>query len=394
MDPTVIQGIINTTQGETTLQQRDVADTILELQPASSPLVKLTSKLKKSEAKNLLFEEYGSEPLPRALKITAALGADPVANVTVTLDHPEYCVAGTLIWIPLTDEVMLVSTAVLTGNTTVVRGDNVQAVAANTYAFIIGTAREQGTVVGTARKTQEIRGFNYIQHFEMPISQTLEEANTLKYGGRVSGRSLERARQAINILSDVEMSFFVGKRRSTTVGGNPITFMGGLREWITTNKHDLAGVPLTEAVFDSGLLQDFEFGSSEKWFFCPSQTAQRINTWGKNRLMVNTQLSGQYGFTITDYIVNGKILHIVSHPLFKGKTIVDPYGLGSIGFTVDLPYLEYKYFQNTGTKKGGDIKLYSDLQPNDANYIQDSWEGWVGLERRMEKAHGIWLNMA
>ena len=390
LDPTVLQGILNTASGDTTIQVRDVADTVLELQPNATPLTKLMSKLAKKEAYNLKFEEYEHEPIPQVFTIAAAV-ADG-STVSVTFDHPEYLVAGVTLYVPGTDEYMVVQTAPTSGATTVVRGANAAAIANGSLCYILGIAREQGGFIGTSRKVQEVSGYNYIQHFERTISMSIEDANTKVYGA-LTNRQAERARQGLEILKDIELTLFLGKRSSQTIAGNLVTTCGGLGEWISTNVHDLKGVSLDEDVFDSGLIVDLEYGSDDKWFFCSSIISQRINSWAKNRIRHNSELSGQYGFTVVDYIVNGKIVHLVTHPLFKGKTIADPTGLGGMGFTIDMAPLSYRVHNNTGTMKGGDLKFYPDLQPANANYIQDSWEAWIGMERRHERMFGFWKNI-
>jgi hypothetical protein len=389
-DPTILQGILNTSSGDTTIQVRDVADTILELRPSSSPLTVITSKLSKREVTNIKFEEYESEPIPEVLTLRAAV-ADGAATGFV-FDHPEYLVAGATIYVPATDEFALVGSAPTTGTTTMVRGTKAKAIPAGSLVYILGVAREQATTVGTARKVQESNGFNYIQHFEQPVSLGLEFANTKVYG-KVNNRTVERARKAVQILRDIEMAFLIGQKWLTTTGGNVVSASGGLKEWIVSNMHDLGAKAITENAFDSGLMTDFEYGSDSKWFFCSPAFAQRISSWGKQRLITNSGLKQQYGFDVSDYFVNGATLHIVRHPLMKGKTVNDVTGLGGMGFVVDINYLTYCYLQNTGTTKGGDVKFYPDLQPANANYVLDSWEGWVGLERRMEKAFGIWYNL-
>lgn len=393
-DPTVIQGLQTTTTGETTIQVRDVAETVLELEPNSAPLVLLVSKLAKKQSTNKKFEEYEAEQIPDVMAIATAVDG---ASTSITFSHPEYLVVGCIVYIPRTGESIYVTTAPATGASTVVRGSGAVPLLVGDVVYLLGIAREEGNVVGSARAAQEILGYNYCQHFERAINLSNEMAATLIYGR--TKREIERARNAIGIAKDIEKTFFLGKRELTTTVMTAGTFnvykTGGLNEFITTNVLNNSNAALSESVFDTFLIKSFRYGSTEKWFFCSRLIVAQINQWAKNRITHNDQVKGMYGFDCVDYIVpSGGMLHIIGHPLFQGMNLADSTGLGGTGYIVDTMGVRYRYMQQQDANKGGDLKFYQDRQPANANYVLDTWEADIGLERRHERFFGKVFNVA
>lgn len=380
--PTVITGAASTFDILANRMKVDMSDTIYLLEPSAAPLTVLLNKLNKDEATNAKFEWLEDELMPNWSNITNNAGTGTTINLgsaAGATDHTNYVVPYTLLKVPSTGEVMLV-TAVneSTGAITVTRGygtdvTNVDGSTNPVPVVILGTAFAEDAD-GTSlyvHTTKQTSNYNYIQIFREPIKVTRVADKTAMYGGKL--RVTEQAKKGIEILRNIENAFLYGVRHVDTSTGRRTT--GGVLYFISTNATDVGGA-LTYSALESFLRNVFRYGRDRKFLICSPLVMSAISIIAEARGHVHlVPKANSYGVAIKQWSSpHGDVMLLKDNNL-AGSTY------GGYAVCLELEECKFRYME--------DVTLETNVQnPADLFYL-DVYTAMVGLEIHNEQKHGV-----
>ena len=369
----VTSGQVISTSIVTNLREFDVSKTIFDLDKNAAPFLNILTKLRSEVAYNTTVNWFSTPEQPK--HVIASTGY-PLGNETsLTLDHPEYLVSGSVLVNQRTKEQIYVSTAVASGATTVSRGTPSYAISEGDVLSILGTGKAEAAEIGTGKHLDEEQNWNYLQIFEEPVSiSKTAAACRLETGGTILDRLNYEAGQ--RMLRKMEYSFLYGKR--ALVASDTVRLMGGIDEWIKTNRFSGVGV-LTEDYFNEKLIPCFAFGSDAKLCLASELILQKISGWASGAIKIDPGLSQKYGVSIATYYTrNGKTLHLVPHKLLTG-----PVRTSWDGFAGDAFILDMDCFRKRALN-ARDLKFTENL-PTSNDLIQNQWLGEIGMDRVNEE---------
>jgi hypothetical protein len=376
-----LRGGTNTT---TTVQKRDVKDTILLLEPNAAPITVITAKLASMKCINPKFEWYEDELLPDSDAIN--FGSGYAAGATsMVVDNGTYFTVGDLIKVPRTAEVMQV-TAVSTNTLTVTRsiGDTTDAAALvdDDPLFIIANALAQGSAKRNATSTKKTAVFNYCQIIKETIGFTNSFAEYGLYGG--NDPKYQRRKKGIEFKKWIERAFIFGEKAADTSGTHPQYYTGGIIEKIATNITTDANGTLTEAELFAAFMRDgFRYGSGKKFFFCGRIYASAIDTWGRSKLQLIPK-EKTFGIAATRLLSSFGEIVVIPHNELEGVTAAAAAAYGGYGLLLDMECLKYRYLQNR------DMTLKMDVVKDGTDATYDEYIAEVGLEMCEEKRHSVY----
>jgi hypothetical protein len=205
-------------------------------------------------------------------------------------------------------------TAIVTDTLTVVRNVGVKAAQAGNIGdtlLIMSNASAQGADFGQTAVLVPTLGYNYTQIFRHGYTFANTTVEVEQYGGREPAK--ESALKGVEHKRAIEYSGFWGARDQKTdpATGEPVGFAGGLVEFITTFKQDVAG-SLTVDVLDTFLKGALQYSSRDVVMYCSPLAALQISkfnrggmgtAWRPSRdnvagLKVDAFMSGVYGYEI------------------------------------------------------------------------------------------------
>jgi hypothetical protein len=382
MATTLTTGVVGTGQSPAHRQVLDMADKIYLLEPNAAPLYVLVSKLNKRVAINPAFQWLEDELIPT----WASLGATATSGTTVltaTTDEELYFAANDLIKFPSTGEVCLVSSVTDGSNLVTVRrafgSTNSGDYASGSYFFKIGTAFMEGSTASdlSTKGTILTEKTNYCQIFRKSVEITRTMANTELYGG--ADRPYQRKKKGIELMKEMEKTFFFGEPKSDTGTTHPTRATGGIDYFLSTNDTS-AGGTLTESEFETFLRKTFRFGSNSRYLFAAPLILSVISLWAQGKLQIFPK-DKTYGIAITQYLSPHGSLNLIKDNVLEYIDISYSTYYGGYAYAIELEDCVYRYIQNR------DIQLETDIQaPGDDSY-KDQYICEVGCEFHNEKKH-------
>lgn len=307
--PTVLSGTVD---DQDILQNERVIDMAPEIDLLQEDLTQFTTMLRKVASKTAhssKVEWLTDELFPRRTTLAEDLDTSETAW-DVASGTGSYFRAGDVVRIVSSGEAARVAS--IATDTVTVAARSLGDVAAATALtgeeiIIIGNAAAQGAGLGTSAVTKRVANFNYTQIVRHPYTFTNTLIASKLYGG--SEPMKERKKKAIEHKRAMEYLHFLGARDLDTGGAEPIGFVGGLREYITTNVHDAAGT-LTKNELDTFMRADLQHGSENKCMFVSPVAAQAISNYAADNwvrsdpgvkrwgVKIDAYLSGSYGFEV------------------------------------------------------------------------------------------------
>lgn len=234
---------------------------------------------------------------------TIILNAGQGNNVRVG-DVLRNMVGGDAVWV----------TAIATDTLTVVRNVGVKAAQAGNIGdtmLIMSNASAQGADFGQTAVLIPTVAFNYTQIFRHGYTFSRTTTKVAQYGGREPAK--ESALKGVEHKRAIEYSGFWGARDQKTdpATGEPVGFAGGLVEFITTFKQDVAG-SLTVDTLDTFLKGALQFSSRNVVMYCSPLAALQISKFNRGGqgtawrpdpqnvagIKVDAFMSGVYGYEI------------------------------------------------------------------------------------------------
>lgn len=361
----------------------DVSEKIHKLEPSAAPLIVILSRLSKKPAKSAEISWYDEAPAQSWTRIDNGAGY-AAGDLALVVDSVAEFGINDVIKIPRTGETMLVGNVTPATNTlTVTRSWGTTAAAAilnDDWVLRLGTAMREGSLAPAPRSNQPVRLFNFTQIFRT----TLQITNTQMAEGVVTSETERQrlsARKGVEHRKAMEYATLFGERRedTVTVAGEVRRSMGGINEFIITNRYDHMNANILQAQFDAALEPMFRFGSKTKTLLSGANLRRAINGWANARLETVSGADKTFGITVSRYISPYGELNIVNHPMLENF-------FAGWAMLLDIENMEYAPLRDT--------KLERNLQPNDADYILDEYITEASLRVRGERTHGILMGIA
>lgn len=304
-------------------------------------------------------------------------------TINVAAGTGPYFRANDIVFVPRTGEVFSV-TSIATDALTVVRGiGGVAGTAINDTddLLITGNASAQFADVGVMAVTTRVLGFNYTQIQRNPFGFSETDLAIDTYGSNEP--MTEMAKKAVEHKRALENSRFFGGRKFTAASPNSKGYMGGVTEFISTNKFTSIGT-LTRSVFDAKLQTILQHGSRNKVIFsAPTPAAALSGLLADNWVKA---LAGEkvYGAKVNAF-VNGafgtNIPVVVKREWGVYNTANNQ--LGSWMVVLDMDYIRDRPLRGRGTK------VVRNLQGNGVDGEIHEYKTETTIEVAIEQSHGI-----
>lgn len=240
-----------------------------------------------------------------------------------------------------TNELVLVSS--VTSDTVIV----VKRGAANTtaapildtvYLTRVGSAYEEGSAAPTISLRNPTKKYNYTQIFKTTVGIT-RTANKTKARTGDAWKN-DKKRKAFEHSEGIEMAMLFGKRYEDTSGTKPKRYMGGVRQFISTNVTLFTTTP-TEDTFLDAVYQVFNYSTGgagdQRIVLAGNGFLNSLNKLARNSSSTRVNFDGvikTYGMTLQRWVLPQGELGVKTHPLmnlhgrFKNSAfILDPTGL-------------------------------------------------------------------
>lgn len=387
---TAIQGLRGTGQFTSDFRPTNYRELFTLLEPnGTAPLQALLAMTSSESTDDPKYNHFRDE-LPDRTLVANSAATNSATSVVYTNDDDEaFILAGTMLYVPSTGEVMRVTANNTTTNTlTVDRGigqsGTGQAIASGAELVIAGHADQEGGTSPDPVSFDATTDFNYTQIFKTSISVSGTLQNTYL---RTGDKEQEQLTKSLKLhMGDIERAMFFGRRDEVNgATATPTRYTGGLLSMIT-NVSDAASAfatanTITEKEFDRLLVEDiFAYGSNEKIAFCGPRCISNLMEIGKNRWQP-TAIDNAYGVSFTRYTTFAGDLLVYMHPMFRQVA-----GLEKQMIILDMPHLKYRYME------GRDTSLVRDVQNNDFDGVKHMYMSECGLEMTHSKVHHVIKN--
>jgi hypothetical protein len=383
---TIQKGIVSTTEVLQDSMVIDMADEISMLDEDETQFTTFTMKSGKGVATREKINWREKEYFPRMVTV-ASNYTNVATTVVLSAGHGSRVRKGDVLRSMAMGDAYYVQ-SVSTDTLTVTRGVGVKAAQAGTAGdtiLITSNASPQGADFPDTLTLTATLGYNYTQIFRHGYSFSRTARGVDYYGkGEVAQESADKG---VEHKRAIEYSGFWGARGLITdpATGEPLGFAGGLVEFITTNRQDVAG-PLTVDYLDSFMRSALQYtGRNVAMYTAPIAAAEisKFNrggqgtAWRPSRenvagLKVDAFMSGVYGYEVPV---------VVKKDWNDFPTTLKQFG-GWI-FFVDHDRVKYRPFT------GADTSLLTNRQLPGGDRVSEEYLTECTWEIRNEKAHGL-----
>jgi len=236
----------------------------------------------------------------------------------------------------------------------------VRGIAGTTAAIILddafftkmGSAFEEGSAAATISQRNPTKLTNYAQIFKTSVglTKTAEKENTRTGDSFMN----DKKRKMFDHAMGIEFSLMFGVPFEDTTGTHPKRYVGGLRNWITTNSKVYTTTPTEANVMDDfHKVFDFEGGGAgdERIVFAGNGFLNGLSKLARDSASTQINYTGgkidMYGMNLQKWIFPQGTFGIKSHPLMNihprwknSAFIIDPSGL------VWRPFRDTKFNDN------------------------------------------------
>ena len=377
--PTVINARESTSNVLSTHNVRSVDPKLDYLDADDAPLEVITRKISKERVENPKVEWGSKELAPRWDRVNDASGIT-AGETTLVVDNGSYFQIGSVVNVPRTGENFRV-TAISTNSLTIARSVGDTAAAAindDDDLVIIGNAQKEGADVGTESSVQEALAFNYTQIMREPFGQTRTQSKTATYFNETRA-SIRREHLTYHRI-DIERQILFGQKAlDATSTANPLRYMGGVLEYVTTNVVSSVGTWTEPEIEDwSQDLFAHTGGSGTRLLLVSPLVASALNQIAAGRLQVAPKES-TYGVAIKQWLTAHGTLLIATHRLLENGAGGN--GYGGYAIALDPQKLGWAYIDDT--------QLLMDRQGNGVDGWTDEWLTEGCLKLKSEKLHGV-----
>jgi len=407
-----IQGLRTTANFVADQRPKNWREGILLLNPnGSTPLVGLTSVMKKRETDDPEFNWWEKALQTRRLQMASSATALTTSNTSITLDstngNGKSIKEGDLLRVMQTGEILRVAADPTSDTSIIVTrawGDtaatavNTTTSGVNPMLLVIGSVYEEGSMAPTGINFDPTKKYNYTQIFRNTLEMTRTASKTrLRTGDAVK----EAKRECLEYHGiDMERAFWLGDRKETTINGKPARSTGGFL-WLLTNYQSGANIKNAKTDHSSGVTMEgleeymyniFKYGSKEKMAFCGNRSLLTINQIVRKNSHFQIQ-SGikEYGMDVTRVFTPFGTLVMKNHPLFNqdegGINTTAYYGMESWLAVMDMANVKYVYLT------GSDTNYQPVLQSNGMDGMQSGYLTEAGLELSHPVTHYLIKNL-
>jgi len=333
-------GLVGSTSGNTLRVVPQVESKILQVEPASTPLLTLLDGLKRVEP--LRGREFTIQEQWPKKWVGTSTAAYTAADVAITLDDGTFVSPDMIAYVPSTDEQMLVSS--VAGNVvTVVRGSTLglssYAIASGAEILFTAPALREGQDKGSDVHRAPGMMSGYTQKVDSSAGIT-DVAQGLQYYGideysRINQEMLKEFKKKIN-----RMLLFSQPMKYTAAGTFPRWATGGLLWYSKLYNEFNMGGGVTWRAFDNVVRTVKRYGGPEsgsKWILCGQKAASVFSGWAaESGILTQDAGKNEFGFDVTRIKAGGMTLNIVEDWNFEGKD------LDHVAIIVDNRYLALK----------------------------------------------------
>ncbi len=381
----IVKGVVSTTEFLPDQLRIEMDEEMKALDADESQYSTLIMNTNSSETRREKFNWLEKDIFPRLVTTTAYLIGD--TSITLSAGQGANVRIGDVLRNMARGDAMWV-TNVVGDVLTVVRNVGVKTAVAGTAGdtmLIMSNAAAQGADFGQTAIVLPTTTYNYTQIFRHGYSFSRTATKAMNYTGREPAS--ESDDKALEHKRAIEYSGFWGARDQKTdpTSGEPTGFTGGLVEFITTNKTDVAGA-LTVDVVDNFLTQVLrKSGRNATIYASPLAAAQmsKFNrggqgtAWRASRenvagLKVDAFMSGVFGYEIPI---------VVKKDWYDFPTTLKQYG-GWL-FVVDNDAIGWKFLTDSSTA------LLTNRQHPGADRVSEEWLTEGGWQVQTEAHHGI-----
>jgi hypothetical protein len=381
------KGTVSTTELTADRLKIDMVDEFKMVDDDYSQFTTLTRQTSTSQTTREKFQWMEHDLFPRLAVVAGGGYLIGATSVTVAAGQGAHIRVGDVLRNMARGDAMWV-TGVAGDVLTVVRNVGVTPAVAGTAGdtlLIMSNAAAQGADFGQTAILLPTFAYNFTQIFRHGYTFSNTASKIELYGGREPGK--ESALKGVEHQRAIEYSAFWGARDMKTdpVSGEPTGFTGGLVEFITTNKQDVAGA-LTVDYLDTFLTTALRTSGSDVVMFVNPRAAGAISrfnrggqgtAWRPSRenvagLKVDAFMSGVYGYEVPI---------VVKKDWLDFPTTLKQYG-GWI-FIVDRGSIRRRPLRDR------DTALLTARQHPGADRISEEYLTEMGWEISNEKNHSI-----
>jgi hypothetical protein len=378
MPPTIRSGQLATTDVLSNQLVIDMQEELFQYDPPGSPgMTILTKRAQVVPAQSTKVEWLEDEPVPYWFQSQASSTASGATSLVITASA-DAILPGALLKVVSTNEVLRVTAVNSSTNTlTVTRGyiGTAATIPASSWIINLSVAEMEGDVSPTALATVKVAKYNYTSIVKTPVHLSNTNLAVKHYTG--DERALQRRKAAEAHSRRWEEIMLHGRAKlDTSTASKAIRFSGGLDETIATNVL-AAGGTLTESSFNDFVGDCFRYsvkaGRSSKLLFASREVIATINSWGLNKLQLNTPASTTYGMSVSTYVSGFGDLQVISHPLLEN-------GYAGTAYIIDPDGITYRPLRRT--------QLHTDIQNPSEDGVKDEIRTEASFQFALEKSHG------
>jgi hypothetical protein len=377
--PTVLDGVVDDADILQNERVIDMDEDIAQLETDLNRITSILMRLRKRPATSQKVEWLEDELLPR-LTTLAASHTSAATTIAVASNTGQYIKVRDVLRIASVGENVAVTA---TSGDTIGVTRSIGSVAGASAAsgvdvVIIGSAFAEGSTLGELKQTQRVAQYNYtqIQRDSFGFTNTMLASKT--YGGGLIAR--EANKKMLEHKRRLDMTNWFGQKDLDTTGDTPISYMGGILEFITTNV--TTATTITEITWETFLRTAFRHGNPNRKlaFVTPlvmsalsnfplsslAPTDPSLNEWG---VSISKYTSGA-GQTVDLVVLNDWMDYATASPQFGGMAII-----------LDM--------DNIWMRPLRDTKMEPKREANDEDSKKQEYITETSLELKLEKTHAV-----
>lgn len=367
----------------------DMVEEFQLLDPDESQFMTILRKLPSSPGRSTKVQWLEDQYFPRQSAVDTAGYADGTANIAipVTVGTGVYFRAGDLVRNGRTGEMFEV-VSIASDNVTCARSLGSAGHAAGVSGddlLIVANSAAQGADVGTMKVTTRVLGYNYEQIVRNPFGFTNTDVEIDTYG---AGDPMnEIAKKSVEHQRALEALCWFGARKFTSASPSSKGYMGGILEFISTNKFTSIGT-LSRSVLDAKLTSIFQHGSRNKAIFAAPVPGRALSGLLADNWVRATPDESVYGAKVNGFITGAygdRVPVIVKREWGTFSTASNQYG--SMMAVVDLDYVRRRPLKNR------DTSLLRNRQSPGVDAVIHEYLTEQSLQVAVEQAHGLLLGI-
>lgn len=379
MPATILDGVVDDADILANERDIDMDEDIAQLETDVNQLTSILMKMRKKKAFSQKVEWLEDELVPR-LTTLSATASNVVSAINVATNTGAYFRTRDVLRVASTGE-NLVVTGVTGDVVSVTR--SIGAVAAASAAsgvdvVKIGNASYEGATLGTLKIAKRVAQYNYTQIQRDPFGFTNTMLASRTFGGNLIAR--EARKKLLEHKRQLDLTSWFGQRDLDTSGTNPVSYMGGVLEYISTNV--TTATTITEITWETFLRSAFRYGNqSRKICFVTPLVVSALASFPLSSLAPANPGITDWGVAITKYRSGaGQEVDLVVLNDWQDFQLGSPQ-FGGMAVILDM--------DNIWLRPLRDTKLMPNREANDEDSEKQEYMTETSLELKLEKTHSV-----